>query len=133
MSFWKNLWTKIRRKAKEEVREVLDWFKETGIPEMEAIWDRVSKLVWDNYKDKIMQIVLDIAAKALKGEAPKKKAFTTALKEMLDTNDDGIINFDDIPKSVINFIREYAVRLFDSLGDSDEIRIKALTKILEKD
>jgi len=133
MSFWKDLWTKVRRKAKEEAREVLDWFKATGIPESKAVWDKVSELLWTTYKDQILRIVLDIAKKYLTGAAPKKDAFVIAIKEMLDTNKDGVLGFDDIPKKALDFVRNWAVRLFDSLGDSDEVRIKALTKILEKD
>ena len=95
----------------------------------------LTKTLWKAYQKQILGIVKEIAKDLLEGKIPRDKdaiakLFQEQVKDLLDRDKDGKINFDDVPLSVINFLQELAYQLFRSLGDSDEKRIEALGRLL---
>ena len=134
---FKKLWDKFNKSRDKRWKKI--WAKLTELWEtklkddVKAIIDDVLLELWTTYKDALLQIVLDIATGAIardKGES-KYSAFVKALKNMLDTNKDGKLKFNDLPESMIELLHALSVRYYKGLGGTDGERSKVLSEILD--
>jgi len=124
---------KIADYIKSKWDNVSDWFAEWWSNSGQKLTAEVIRntigVYISLYKDKLLEIVKNIAlgitAPLYDGET-KAAMFAREFKDLLDTNGDGELTYEDLPESVVNFLREYVVAIWKSLGSTDEERAAAL-------
>jgi len=124
---------KIAAYVKEKWADVTDWFahwwNEEGQKATADLLRNTIGVYISLYKDKLLEIVKNIAlgitGPLYDGET-KMAMFAREFKALLDVNGDGKITYEDIPESVVNFLREYVVALWKSFGSTDEERASNL-------
>ena len=110
------------------------WWSAIGKAEFKVLFSGLIGQLWKIYGKGILKIVKDIAlgiALPQPGET-KVDLFKRLLKELIDSDKDGKIQWDDIPESVINFLREWALNFWKNLGKDDEERAKKVAEIIKK-
>jgi len=120
---------KIADYVKSKWADVTDWFakwwSETGQKlTADVLRDSIGIYI-SLYKDKLLEIVKNIAlgiTQPLYDGETKAAMFAREFKALLDTNGDGHLTYEDIPESVVNFLREYVVAIWKSLGATDQER-----------